>query len=519
MPRKLPAPPAPSKFPRGNVEVRGGVYALRIRLAGERKRIPLGAVADMSEARAREKADAWLERMEREGYGVDKPPPPPGAVTVKMHFNAWISGELYRQHGPVNGLKIKASAESDSWRAGKWIEPLIGHLAVTAVTEQDIERVIAKLPEERAGTRLQVYALLHRGFDLAVRPARLRADNPVTEYQRPPSPARKLFAYVFPAELLSLLACVDVPLGRRVLYALAVYTGLRKSSLFALTWDRLDVKNGTILSIVSKTGIAQMFEIPAGLLWVLRRWRVLLGSPAASSPIMPRASLDLPVGRNGEAEALGDDLRAAGVDRGARFHRAKNVEPLRFHDPRTTFVTWAKRDGKGDDWISDRTGHLTPEMIERYSRAARTLADLKIEPFPELTEKIAELVNVKLEGEPDCDVTLQVGDSDAPEQALDGAASGAEDSGPEGGAADPPTGPSRTYALPNVAMVAPNPRGVPHSATVGCALWFPSTASPGEGSEGRSVLGGAQERPLSPGLREKLQALKREHLAAMTANP
>ena len=34
-----------------------------------------------------------------------------------------------------------------------------------------------------------------------------------------------------------------------------------------------------------------------------------------------------------------------------------------------------------------------------------------------------------------------------------------------------------------------------------------------------TVLGKAQERPLSPGLREKLQALKREHLAATTAKP
>jgi hypothetical protein len=69
---------------------------------------------------------------------------------------------------------------------------------------------------------------------------------------------------------------------------------------------------------------------------------------------------------------------------------AQNVEPLRFHDLRATFVTWAKRAGKGDGWISDRTGHLTPEMIDRYSRAARTLADLKMEPFPELKGTIPE---------------------------------------------------------------------------------------------------------------------------------
>ncbi len=34
-----------------------------------------------------------------------------------------------------------------------------------------------------------------------------------------------------------------------------------------------------------------------------------------------------------------------------------------------------------------------------------------------------------------------------------------------------------------------------------------------------TVLGKAQERPLSPGVREKLLALKREHLAARAAKP
>src|SRR6185436_19414385 len=83
------------------------------------------------------------------------------------------------------------------------------------------------------------------------------------------------------------------------------------------------------------------------------------------------------------------DLRAAGITREVLFTKAPNVEPLRFHDGgRATFVTWAKRAGKSDGWIADRTGHLTSSMIERYTRAARTLEDLKIEPFPELAEAL-----------------------------------------------------------------------------------------------------------------------------------
>jgi integrase len=59
---------------------------------------------------------------------------------------------------------------------------------------------------------------------------------------------------------------------------------------------------------------------------------------------------------------------------------------------RATFATWAKRAGKGDGWIQDRTGHLSPSMRERYERQARTLADLNYEPFPDISRAIPELV-------------------------------------------------------------------------------------------------------------------------------
>ena len=79
------------------------------------------------------------------------------------------------------------------------------------------------------------------------------------------------------------------------------------------------------------------------------------------------------------------------------FSDAENVEPLRFHDMRGTFVTWARRQGRGDGWITDRTGHLTPAMVERYNRAARMLADLRYDPFPDISRAIPELFEVRLE--------------------------------------------------------------------------------------------------------------------------
>jgi integrase len=256
--------------------------------------------------------------MAHEKRGVA--PSTPTGSTVKNHFEAWISGEMFQQYGAVNGLKPKKSADVDSWRAGKYLYKAIGSKLVADVTEQDIDRIMASIPaDRRAGTRAKVYALLHRGFDLAIVPARLRTTNPVTRYHRPAKDAPKLFAYLFPAELLALLRCRSIPLGRHVLYALACYLGLRKSSLLFLRWKGANLDQRTILSRVSKTGIAQLFEMPPGIVWVLRGWYVVLGRPDDDAQIIPPGELCLRGGGRAqrglprsEAEALRADLRAAG---------------------------------------------------------------------------------------------------------------------------------------------------------------------------------------------------------------
>jgi hypothetical protein len=55
-------------------------------------------------------------------------------------------------------------------------------------------------------------------------------------------------------------------------------------------------------------------------------------------------------------------------------------------------LRWARRAGKRDAWISERTGHeSTGDMINRYDRGAQTLADLDYEPFPNIAHAIPEL--------------------------------------------------------------------------------------------------------------------------------
>ena len=85
-----------------------------------------------------------------------------------------------------------------------------------------------------------------------------------------------------------------------------------------------------------------------------------------------------------------------GVTRSTLFEdEAPNVEPLRFQDLRATFCTWARRSGKSDAWISERTGHyIEANMIARYDRGATTPDDLAYGPFPDVSRVIPELVEI-----------------------------------------------------------------------------------------------------------------------------
>ncbi len=125
---------------------------------------------------------------------------------------------------------------------------------------------------------------------------------------------------------------------------------------------------------------------------VLNAWCMHQGKPDGDQPIVREADIGCEAKRL--ATALRDqDLKAANITRAILFEEdAENVEALRFHDLRSTFCTWARRAGKSDPWISERTGQeVTGDMINRYDRGAQTLADLDYEPFPDISRAIPEL--------------------------------------------------------------------------------------------------------------------------------
>lgn len=332
------------------------------------------------------------------------PDAPRGARTTVREFGEdWTSGKLFARHGEVCKLDDKATADTDAKRLKAHVYPFkcdgmavaLGDMPIADVSDVDIEKCFAAAATKaharrgkpwRKATKFQLYQVTKRLFDLSIMPGRLRTTNPVSRAHKPGKDKAKLYLFLYPAELLALLACRAIPLGRRVLYLLGCYCGLRKGSLASLRWEWVDFQHGMLTALINKNGVPQLFEVRADVMTALQQWYEHCGSPKRDTQVV--RDLGGPVDR--DAETLRDDLRLAGVTRSLLFSDAPNVQPIRLHDTRATFVTWARRAGKSTGWISDRTGHLTDEMLRRYDRGARQLIDLQYEPFPDLTKAIPE---------------------------------------------------------------------------------------------------------------------------------
>jgi integrase len=436
-------PPSPAKRTKkakngaGSVERRGGVWWVQVSLPkapGERKarrkRLLIPGSERMTESQACREGARMARDVRACKIVFDRGPrtvvagPAGDWRTVRQLGEAWTgsaqkgekttSPAMLERFGKVNKLRVKAGAPIDRWTLEAHVYKVktqgerglpFGDLDVAAVTSDDVAKVMGAQPaDHRAETRIKQYNRLHRLFELAEFPCRLRPEgsNPVKKYLRPEMDADKLFSFLFPSEALTLLGGttadgkVAVPLARRVLYALALYTGQRKSSLFALRWKHVDFDHGTLASFRTKTGAAQYFVADPGLMAVLKAWHEHQGNPAGDTPIVSSAIDILGCEPKRLATTLRDDLKACGVVRAILFEATEdNVQELRFHDARATFCTWARRAGKSDSWISERTGQKeTGKMIDRYDRGAQTLADLAYEPFPDISRALPELTEI-----------------------------------------------------------------------------------------------------------------------------
>ena len=321
----------------------------------------------------------------------------PTSPTFKSVRERWTSEELAEDF--PDHVKRKRTAHDDELLAARYIEPIeiepgitFGDLPIGTVRLDHCERVMSKLPTHLAPTsRRHVAQVLSRVLALAVYPLRHIAASPLPKGFLPPVRERKAKGYLFPEEEAKLLACTAlddngnalVPLEYRVLYGFLSREGMRKGEALSLAWSSLDVERGLVRLDENKSDDPRAWSLSPDVARALKRWK----------EIAPPRALVFAVPEEGKhlADALRTHLRAAGVDRAELFERTKTRMRVRVHDLRATFVTVNLANGKSETWIADRTGHRSSEMINRYRRASRTFAELRLGQLAPLDVAIPEL--------------------------------------------------------------------------------------------------------------------------------
>lgn len=294
-----------------------------------------------------------------------------------------VLNEYFKRWCAERELRGLASVKEDRERYAKWIADTLGTLEVAYVQPRDLERLVSLLDAHvRAEllawkTAIHVWSIMTTLFDDAAHAKelelRVRADNPAEHVRGPYRGVERAGPWLFPFEFDALMRCEIVPANRRILYAIATYSDLRKGELTVLVWPDVHEDEGFIhthqahdrrtLGIKSTKGRrARKVPIEPELLPLLEGMRPHRTS-ALVLPTRTVASAALPI-------FLREDLKIAGITRRELFEDTKTTRKLCFHDLRHTYGTWRAIRGDDPQKIQWAMGHTDFKTTQRYVHEA-----------------------------------------------------------------------------------------------------------------------------------------------------
>lgn len=405
----------------GQVEWRKGkdgleAWHVRVTLSkNDRPWVPMPKIPREDEDAAHVKGAEVSARMR--GRGVVRAST---AETVSEWFKRYYDAGEKGLVGRKNRGRPQAAIDDRRARFKNWIEPVIGTEPMATVTSEKLRRVVQRLDDqirirgefyrgecarhEDTGKKpglspksaASVWGELTSGFKEACSSKRddlrARKDNPALGVQPPNAGEEREQAALYPSEVVALLSCELIPLARRRCYAVAIYTGMRRSELERLEAGDVDFEHDTIRVRGTKTNAAKrVIPIEA----TLRPLLEILVREAGEGIVLevPRAD-----GKGGAADLVKRDLERAELTR-AELWRDDDVHmPFTFHGLRHTCIThWAVA-GRGELFLLTAGGHTDVTMSKRYLAQAASVSAKFGTPHPTLP---AVLVGVEVPPETD----------------------------------------------------------------------------------------------------------------------
>jgi integrase len=301
-------------------------------------------------------------------------------------------------------------------RAARWVFPVFGDKGMCDVTRVDGERLVGQLDAAVAGfmkngpgngrlapsTAANVWGDVQHAFDEAVnaKDPRLRVlhANPLHGVRGPDGGESRQGQILYSDELLALLRGepaadrgLGVPLYRRLVYAMAVYTKARASELEALTAADVDLKHQTITiakqsdpttqgrkgTKQTKTKRIRAIDIEPNLFQLVAD---LVAHPQGKGTRL----LHMPPPED-RAKLLRKDLRKVGVTRAALFVEHDPLQrAIVFHDLRDTGLTHMAVRGDSPILIQWAGGHTDFKTTQSYIARGQTERRRIGDPLPPL---------------------------------------------------------------------------------------------------------------------------------------
>ena len=253
----------------------------------------------------------------------------------------------------------------DSLKCGKartsqltWWEGHIGHLKLYEVLPTHIADCLRLLEETEPDGRLRSAATINRYhssigavFNHAHKKWHWMPSNPSRDVLRHKE-SRGRVRWLNDDEREALLeSCQES--GWNGLYPLvlmAVATGARQGELLGLTWDRVDLKEGTAYLETTKSGERRTLPIRGPALTEFRKFAKVRRMD--SDFVFPSVNGKKPFSFRPHWNVA---IRKAGI------------EDFRFHDLRHTAASYLAMNGATLLEIADVLGHKTLEMVKRYA--------------------------------------------------------------------------------------------------------------------------------------------------------
>jgi integrase len=308
----------------------------------------IGLFPDLSIDQARARAaelNAALASWKARDYCGDDPIIRRRHVTLGFVLNDYVEKRLsVHAKDPIRAISYirwQFNTYLASWRDRKLGE----------IRRVDVRDLHAKIGESHGKiTANRLIQCLRTFFNWALKSELWSGENPARGISLYPESSRTRF--VQPDELPKLFKALSEEnnLDLRDFVLLALFTGARRSNVFAMRWEQLDLKRGLWSIPHPKNRMPYIVPLTDEALEILKQRRVF-GSPEWVFP------------SGGQAGHIGDVKRSW-----RQLLKRAQINSLRIHDLRRTLGSWQAGVGVSLPIIGKTLGHQSSDATEIYAR-------------------------------------------------------------------------------------------------------------------------------------------------------